>query len=115
VTEEVASEIKDEANEIQKDVEVGTLAGEQYRRRRPNMNFREMEIPIGSILNNTASDVEVTVTSDKKVRLSPEDLFLTQATKRVLNLDYNVAPGPYWTYNGRLLQDIYDETYPFSD
>lgn len=24
---------------------------------------------------------------------------------------YNVAPGPYWSFNGRKLKDIYNETY----
>jgi hypothetical protein len=27
-------------------------------------------------------------------------------------LDYSVAPLPYWSYDGRSLKDIYEETYP---
>jgi hypothetical protein len=37
---------------------------------------------------------------------------LTAATQQVLGTEYAVAPGPHWTYDGRLLRDIYDETYP---
>jgi hypothetical protein len=44
--------------------------------------------------------------------LDYQEMYLTPATKRVLDLEYSVAPGPYWTYQGRLLQDIYNETYP---
>jgi hypothetical protein len=36
---------------------------------------------------------------------------LSAATRVLLGTDYNVAPGPYWTFNGRSLRDIYDETY----
>ena len=35
---------------------------------------------------------------------------LSAATRVLLGTDYNVAPGP-WTFNGRSLRDIYDETY----
>jgi hypothetical protein len=27
----------------------------------------------------------------------------------------HIAPGKYWTYKDRLLDDIYDETYPFEE
>lgn len=36
---------------------------------------------------------------------------LTAATREILRLEYNVAPGPYLTFNARLLRDIYNETY----
>jgi hypothetical protein len=32
----------------------------------------------------------------------------------LLSLDYSVQPGPYWTFNGRSLRDIYNETYPLT-
>jgi T5orf172 domain len=116
-TAEVAAEVAAEFNaeptgEKQKDMELGSRAGEHYRRKRPNMNFREMNILPGSILTSLATGQEVTVTGDKKVKLGNEEMFLSPATKKVLKLGYDVAPGPYWTYQGRLLRDIYDETYP---
>ena len=90
-------------------------AGEAYRARRPNINFIEMGIPIGAILNSSASDVQAIVVGPKKVRLGEEEMSLTAATRVVLGIVYSVAPGPYWTYEGRLLKDIYNETYPASE
>ena len=55
------------------------------------------------------------VTGEKKVTLNGAEMSLTAATRQVLGLDYSVAPAPYWTFNGRLLKDIYEETYPSSE
>lgn len=91
-------------------------AGEEYTRlRRPNMNFAEMGIPVGSELVSAASGATVTVAGEKKVSLNGTAMSLTAATRQVLGLDYSVAPAPYWTFNGRLLKDIYDETYPIGE
>jgi hypothetical protein len=35
----------------------------------------------------------------------------TAATRTVLGLGYSVSPGPHWTYEDRLLREIYSETY----
>lgn len=87
------------------------LAGEQLKARRPPLNFEEMGIPAGSTLASTKTDAVVVVTGPKKVRLGDDDMSLTAATRQILQLEYNVAPGPYWTFNGKLIRDIYDETY----
>ena len=86
-------------------------AGQQYTARRPNLNFTEMGIPIGSVLNFVEGEATVTASGDKKVLLDGEEMSLTAATRQLLGLEYNVAPGPYWTYDGKLLRTIYDETY----
>lgn len=86
-------------------------AGKQYKARRPNLNFVEMGIAIGSILHFTEGDAAVVVCGDRKVRLGEEELSLTAATRQLLGLDYSVAPGPYWTYDGKSLRVVYDETY----
>lgn len=90
-------------------------AGKQYEARRPNFNFRQMGIPIGSTLHFTESDATVTVCGERKVRLGDEELSLTAATRQLLGIDYSVAPGPYWTHDGKLLRAIYDETYGHID
>lgn len=87
------------------------LAGEQLKAKRPPLNFDEMGIPIGSSLVSTKTETSVVVTGPKKVRLGDDEMSLTAATRQVLQLEYNVAPGPYWTFNGKLIRDIYDETY----
>lgn len=89
-------------------------AGTEYEARRPNFNFEEMGIPIGSQLNFTESDASVIVTAPKKVKLNDIEMSLTAATRALLGLDYSVAPGPYWTFAGQLLRDIYNRTYPLT-
>ena len=86
-------------------------AGEQFRSRRPNLNFAEMGIPTGSNLSSTSTDATVTVCGPKRVRLGCEEMFLTAATRQVLGLDYSIAPTFAWTHDGRLLRDIYNDTY----
>jgi hypothetical protein len=86
-------------------------AGKQYRARRPNLNFHEMGIPDGSTLHFTEGDATVTVSSERKVCLDGEEMSLTAATRQLLSLDYSVAPVSYWTYDGKSLRIIYEETY----
>lgn len=90
-------------------------AGKQYRARRPNLNFKEMGISVGSVLHFTESDATVMVSSERKVRMGDEELSLTAATRELLGLDYSVAPGPYWTYDGKSLRVIYEQTYGVGD
>ena len=33
------------------------------------------------------------------------------ATRILLGIEHSVQPSPYWTFNGRSLRDIYNETY----
>lgn len=81
--------------------------------RRPNLNFQEMQIPVGSVLVSTVSqDVTATVVGPKKVQFQGTEMSLTAATRIVLELGYSVAPGPYWQFQGKLVRDIYNETYP---
>jgi hypothetical protein len=89
-------------------------AGTEYEARRPNFNFVEMGIPIGSELKFTESDASVIVTAPKKVKPNDAEMSLTAATRTLLGLDYSVAPGPYWTFAGQLLRDIYNRTYPLT-
>jgi hypothetical protein len=91
--------------------EQSIAAGEQLRTRRPNMNFEEMGIPAGSELKSVHDPSTVTVVGPRKVRLGDEELSLTAATRQVMQIDYSVQPGPHWTFNGKLLRDLYEETY----
>ena len=81
------------------------------RARRPNLNFEEMGILPGSELRSVKADITVTVLGPKKVKLGDEEMSLTAATRQGLALEYSVAPGPHWTYEGKLLSDIYEATY----
>jgi T5orf172 domain len=92
-----------------------TNAANQYRKRRPNQNFEEMGIPSGSILTGSVKDQYVVVSGPKKVIYEGQETSLTAATRSILQLDYSVAPLPYWSFNGRSLKDIYEETYPIEN
>lgn len=87
-------------------------AGEQLRKRRPNLNFAEMGIPEGATLNSTLDESVATVIGPKKVMYQGEPTSLTAATKFILQVEYAVNPGPFWTYNGKTISEIYNETYP---
>lgn len=70
-----------------------------------------MGISIDAELKSVRNDTVVKVSSSKRVFLNGEELSLTAATRKVLNLEYDIAPAPQWTYEGRLLSEIYKETY----
>lgn len=105
VTPKVARE-REEVDEVDRD------AGEAYaRKKRPRFNFGEMGIVPGSELISVANGEKVIVLDDRGVNFRGEETSLTNATRIILDNGYHVAPGPYWTYNGRKLRDIYNETY----
>lgn len=105
VTPKVASE-KEEVDEVDRE------AGEAYaRKKRPRFNFTEMGIPVGSELISVANGEKITVLNDRTVNFRDQETSLTKATRVILDNGYHVAPGPYWTFNGRKLKDIYNETY----
>lgn len=88
-------------------------AAEQLRKRRPNLNFEEMGIPIGAILSSANGGDTATVVDPKKVQFRNHDsISLSAATREMLGTEYSVAPAPHWTYDGKPLKDIYEATYP---
>lgn len=87
-------------------------AAVQARARRPNLNFKEMNIPVGSTLEaDTDPSIKLTVIGDKKVRFGDEEVFFTAGSQEALKLDYPVRPALLWRFNGRLISEIYEETY----
>ena len=106
--EDATQQVEEQGGEI--DAE-SLAAGEQLRKRRPNMNFQEMGIPVDGVLQYTQGDSTVTVVGAKKVRLGDEEMSLTAATRQISQTDYDPPPALYWTYNGRLLRELYEETY----
>jgi hypothetical protein len=107
-TEETTQEVTLQPNEVDQQ---SLVASEQMRARRPNLNFEEMGIPLGSQLLSVKTNIAVTVVGPKKVRLEDEEMSLTAATRQVLAIEYSVAPGNHWTFEGKLLNDIYEATY----
>lgn len=90
-------------------------AGEVLRRRRPPMNFAEMGIAAGEELHSIHGDATAIVARPRTVTFRGNEMSLMAATQIVLNIDHNIQPSPHWTYKGRSLFDIYDETYTSAD
>jgi len=91
-------------------------AVKQAKKKRPNINYTEMSLAVGTVLTfaNDAT-VEVVIISDKKVLYNEEEVSLTRVTKELLELDYAVQPTKYWLVNGKNLRDIWQETYVDGD
>jgi len=104
VTLDVRRDLNSNVNQAEKD------SGKKLQKR-PNMNFGEMEIPINATLIYKDGTTTVTVKSDKKVSYAGHEMTLTAATREVMGIDYSVQPSPHWTYEGKLLKDIYESVY----
>lgn len=80
---------------------------------RPNMNFEEMGIKPGSILQyRDDPNVTATVHGINTVLFRGKEEYLMPITKRLRGVTYDIRPAKYWKYGERLLLEIYDETYP---
>lgn len=114
---------EDVTPEIRSDIDKDTTAtdknaGERLKiSRRPPLNFDEMQIPVGSVLLFEKGDLsaQATVSAPKRIFYDGADYSLTALTQKLLKSPYAVAPCPYWTFNGRNLEEIYDETYPIGE
>ncbi len=109
VTPKILKQEKEDKTDI-----VEKEASKEFQKKRPNFNFIEMNIPIGSKIYSNITDDIVEVADEKTVKFRDEIKSLTKATHICLGLgedDHNRAPLPYWTFNGKKLSDIYNETY----
>ncbi|MEM6397396.1 MAG: GIY-YIG nuclease family protein [Bacteroidota bacterium] len=99
-------------NELDKVDSASKNAGDALaKKRRPRFNFREMGIEKGSVLESNFNDEHCIVLNERDVKFRDEKMSLTQATRIKLENDYNVAPGPYWRFEGQVIRDLYNETY----
>ena len=92
-------------------------ATEYKRTRRPNLNFEEMGIPIGSKLTSTITEDEAIVISHRKVFFRGEEMSLTMAAQKALGPDYTqpIRGTSHFSYQDRPLVEIYEETYDQQD
>ncbi len=107
-TEDATEEVSAQKSDIDPESAQAAVA---LKAKRPNMNFAEMGIPEGTVLHSVEDDSTVIVVSPKKVLFQDDEMSLTAATRIVLGIEHSVQPSPYWTFNGRSLRDIYNETY----
>ena len=106
--EDVTPDVQKEAEEIDSESKVGT---KKLRSRGPNLNFLEMGIPVGSRLKFNRDNVEVEVVSHNKVKYMDIESSLTAVTKQLLNVSNAPATATHWRFEGKLLREIYKETY----
>lgn len=114
-----AFDVVDATAEFADEVEASSSESERKSRdrlskRRPPMNFSEMGIPAGSkLVFEGDGETTVTVVDERQVNLDGTDYSLSAITRILKGLPRNIQPSPHWSYEGRLLRDIYNETYPF--
>ena len=108
ITNEVEKVIDKETEDIDQ------ASGEKLKAsRRPTMNYETLGIPKGTILKFREDKAEVEVIDGRKIKFNNEEMSLTNATRLVLGLDekYPIQPSPYWYYNGKSIDQIYEEYY----
>lgn len=110
VDENVTPQLQREADEV--DVS-SRDASRKLKARRPVQNYIDMGIPVGGVLEFISSDAVCHVASGRKVLYEGEEYSLTGLTKKLLDIETAIQPSPYWTYKGRKLIDIYDDTYDY--
>jgi hypothetical protein len=102
--------------QLNKDVSQAEKSSAKKINRKPSMDYTIMGIDIGSILTYVDDEsIVVEVVSNRKVKYNGTVMGLTRANMLVQELDYAIQPSPYWMFEGRLLKEIYDETYSNED
>jgi T5orf172 domain len=112
-------EKKEVTSEVNRELDAATTpmdreAGEKLKRqRRPPLDFHLMGIPNGAVLvfHGGAEEKTAVVCSNRKVLYEGRECSLTQLTSEFLGLDYSIQPTPHWSFQGRPLSDLYEETY----
>ena len=70
-----------------------------------------MGMSVGDILQFTKGDNTCKILSGRRVEFEDEECSLTALTQKLLDIDRPLQPSPYWTFEGKKLSDIYEETY----
>ncbi len=107
--EDVTPSIQDEANKV--DVEANVSAENFKRKRRPTFNFFMMGLKEGDVLKFGRNNETCTVLNGRQVSYQGEAWFLSHLTNKLLNRTGPVQGAPYWFFNGKNLNDVYNETY----
>lgn len=113
--EDVTDEVSDE---IRNDLTEEDLAATQNAKvRRPSLNFYEMGMQKDDVLIwKEDPSISVVIKSERKVIYEGEEFSISALSAKLkgYNTKY-IAPGKYWIYKDKLLDDIYDDTYPFEE
>lgn len=111
VTESVSDEIE---NDLTDDDRVASIKASS---KRPSLNFFEMGLNKGDkLVWKDDSEISVVIVSDRKINCQGEETSLSALSAQLKGYkSKHIAPCSHWLYKGKLLSDIYDETYPFEE
>ena len=111
VTKDVTDEIDNDLTDDDK------IATQNVKVRRPSLNFYEMGMQKGdALLWKEDPSISVVIVSERKVVYKDEECSLSALSAKLKGYNTkHIAPGKYWIYKERSLDDIYDETYPFEE
>ncbi len=105
---------------VQKDADSGVdapdkLASDNYKKRRPALILGELGIPDDEEIEFIGSEATAKVFRGEfnRVIYQGEEHSISGLTAILLGRTDWVAPHRHWTYNGRVLQDIYNELHGF--
>ena len=109
--EDMTPAMQAEAEQV--DVQAKASAERLKRSRRPNLNYIEMGIPIGStLLYQGDGETTCTVADGRNVSFEGRTLSLTKLSKELRQQPHRPIRGPaHWSYNGRLLGEMYEKSY----
>ena len=97
-------------------------ASEKFiKSRRPDLDFGDLDIPVGAVLEftrdskETATVVDTNTKTKTRVNYQGSEYPISGITATLLGWKASYVPnsGRFWNYEGRLLQDIYNETHGF--
>lgn len=108
IVEDVTPSLQEEANNVDSEAQ---SASKMLKARRPVQNFLEMGIPVDSILHFSQNEDTCKVISGRRVEFQGDDFSLTALTQKLLETVRPLQPSPYWSFEGRRLSDIYNDTY----
>jgi hypothetical protein len=108
VVENVTPQLQKEADSVDESTKE---ASRKLKSRRPVQNYLEMGIPVGSVLEFTRGSVTCEIVTGRKVRFDDEEYSLTALTQKLLDTESPLQPSPYWSFQGKILSKIYEETY----
>ncbi len=91
----------------------GTQAAEEELKKRPPLNFLKMGLQLGDEIAFIADPTkQAVITGERTVRYGGLETSLSDATRQLLDLSYNVAPASRWSHRGRKLSELYEAAYP---
>ena len=109
-TEDLTPSMQAEAAQV--DSGAKASADKLKRARRPTLNYQELGIPVGSTLTYQDDTTTCTVTDGRHVEFNGESYSLSSLTAELMGMAGKPIRGTsYWSFNGRALADIYEETY----